>query len=70
MIILCWTTKVDGLTVDHYTTFESLIDATSAYKTVRAEPHLQRYAVQALRVNRTALRRRLPYAYFYDYRRV
>jgi hypothetical protein len=38
MIILCWTTKLDDVATDHYSTFESLIDATSAYQTVRAEP--------------------------------
>jgi hypothetical protein len=32
MIILCWTTKrLDGMTVDHYTTFETLDNAQRAY---------------------------------------
>ena len=35
MIILCWTTKrANGMTVDHYTTFETLDTAQRAYNLI------------------------------------
>jgi hypothetical protein len=37
MLILCWTTKLDGLFVDHYTTFETLDTAQRAYDLIRAD---------------------------------
>lgn len=38
MIILCWTTKqLDGITVDYYTTFETLDNAQRAYDIISAE---------------------------------
>ena len=36
MLILCWTTKLDGLFVDYYTTFETPEAAQTAYDLIRA----------------------------------
>lgn len=41
MIILCWTTKrLDGMTVDHYTTFETLDNAQRAYDIISKDENV------------------------------
>ena len=41
MIILCWTIKRDdGMTVDHYTTFETLDNAQRAYNLISKDDNV------------------------------
>jgi len=40
MIILCWTTKRDDLSIDHYTTFETLEDGQRAYDLISKDDNV------------------------------
>ena len=38
MILLVWCVRIEGISFDHYTTFETLAEAESAYERVLEDP--------------------------------